>query len=78
MSNSDSYDFPEEVLSKLPKLAQKPGVYLMKDNEGKVIYVGKAINLKNRVKTYFSGGDGCYTMSCGCLRRHKKHNYDQL
>jgi excinuclease ABC subunit C len=30
-----------------------PGIYLMKDSEGKVIYIGKAKNLKNRVRTYF-------------------------
>jgi len=37
----------------------KPGVYLMKDRGGKVIYVGKAKNLKQRIKQYFSrGGDG--------------------
>ena len=36
----------EEELKKLPK---KPGVYLMKDKEDKIIYVGKAIKLKNRV-----------------------------
>ena len=30
-----------------------PGVYLMKDEEGNVLYVGKAKNLRNRVRTYF-------------------------
>ncbi|MEK0330469.1 MAG: excinuclease ABC subunit UvrC [Nitrosopumilus sp.] len=30
-----------------------PGIYLMKDSGGKIIYIGKAKNLKNRVKTYF-------------------------
>ncbi|KYO65276.1 excinuclease ABC subunit UvrC [Thermovenabulum gondwanense] len=38
---------------KVNKFPEKPGVYLMKDIEGKIIYVGKAINLKNRVKSYF-------------------------
>jgi excinuclease ABC subunit C len=35
------------------QLPQKPGVYLFKDSAGKIIYVGKAIKLKNRVKSYF-------------------------
>jgi len=40
----------EEELKKLPDL---PGVYLMKDDAGHIIYVGKAINLRNRVRQYF-------------------------
>ncbi len=40
----------EEELKKLPKL---PGVYIMKDKDDNIIYVGKAINLKNRVSSYF-------------------------
>ncbi len=35
------------------RLTTQPGVYLMKDAAGVVIYVGKAVNLKNRVKSYF-------------------------
>lgn len=37
----------------LATLPPKPGCYIMKDSGGKVIYVGKAINLKNRVRSYF-------------------------
>ena len=37
----------------LKTLPAKPGVYLFIDKEGKVIYVGKAANLSNRVKSYF-------------------------
>ncbi|KAB3529228.1 excinuclease ABC subunit UvrC [Alkaliphilus pronyensis] len=40
----------EEQLKLLPN---KPGVYIMKNEEGEVIYVGKAISLKNRVRQYF-------------------------
>ncbi len=40
----------EEELKKLP---QKPGVYIMHDKSDKIIYVGKAINLKRRVTSYF-------------------------
>ena len=40
----------EEELKKLPS---KPGVYIMHDKDDKIIYVGKAISLKNRVRQYF-------------------------
>ena len=40
----------EEELKKLP---HKPGVYIMHDKDDKIIYVGKAISLKNRVRQYF-------------------------
>ncbi|WP_317856340.1 excinuclease ABC subunit UvrC [Chakrabartyella piscis] len=43
------FDIPEE----LKKLPQTPGVYLMKNKKNEIIYVGKAINLKNRVRQYF-------------------------
>lgn len=38
---------------KLKNLPSSPGVYLMKDSQSTIIYVGKAKNLKNRVKSYF-------------------------
>lgn len=41
------------IQEKLHQLPTDPGVYLMKNDEGKVIYVGKAKNLKNRVTSYF-------------------------
>jgi excinuclease ABC subunit C len=40
----------QEILDKLPG---RPGVYLHKDAAGKVIYVGKAVNLRQRVRSYF-------------------------
>jgi excinuclease ABC subunit C len=42
-----------DLESKLKLLPDKPGVYLMKDNQGNVIYVGKASSLKQRVRSYF-------------------------
>jgi len=42
---------------KLDALQSRPGVYLLKDKHAKVIYVGKAKNLRARVRTYFRGGD---------------------
>jgi excinuclease ABC subunit C len=38
---------------RLTCLPVKPGVYLMKDNSGKIIYIGKALVLRNRVRSYF-------------------------
>lgn len=46
-------NLPQELAEKLTVLPDKPGVYLMKDGQGRIIYVGKAINLKNRVRSYF-------------------------
>lgn len=44
----------EEELKKLP---HKPGVYVMRDKEDTIIYVGKAVSLKNRVRQYFRKTD---------------------
>ena len=48
----------EELLEKANSLPLAPGVYLMQDGEGTVIYVGKAKKLKNRVSQYFQAGRG--------------------
>lgn len=45
----------KECLAKVKKLPNVPGVYIMKDREGKIIYVGKAKKLYNRVSQYFVG-----------------------
>ena len=42
-----------DIQDQLKKLPAEPGVYLMKDEHDKIIYVGKAISLKNRVRQYF-------------------------
>ena len=44
------------IQTQLKALPRRPGVYLFKDNEGKVIYVGKAASLYHRVRSYFSSG----------------------
>lgn len=43
-----------ELRQRLPVIPNKPGVYLFKDASGGFLYVGKAANLRNRVRTYFS------------------------
>jgi len=45
--------YPEQILAQLATLPNKTGCYLMKDGGGKVIYVGKAVNLRSRVRSYF-------------------------
>ena len=47
-----------ELQAKLADLPTNPGVYLHKDAAGKILYVGKAKNLRNRVRTYFQKGSG--------------------
>jgi len=42
-----------DIQEELKKLPDKPGVYIMKDENGEIIYVGKAVVLKNRVRQYF-------------------------
>ncbi len=42
-----------DLQTKLDNLPANPGVYLMKNDKGEIIYVGKAINLRNRVRSYF-------------------------
>lgn len=46
----------EHLQEKTRKLAKSPGCYLFKDKNGKVIYVGKAKTLRNRVRSYFQNG----------------------
>ena len=43
----------EKLLEKAKSLPKAPGVYLMKDDKGRVIYVGKSASLRDRVTSYF-------------------------
>ena len=45
----------EHIKNILKHITAEPGVYRMIDSQGKIIYVGKATNLKNRVRSYFTG-----------------------
>ena len=51
----DSIQYMNEIQEKLKLLPDDPGVYIMLDKDGNVIYVGKARVLKNRVRQYFHG-----------------------
>ena len=43
----------KDIESKIKTIPSKPGVYCYRDDKGEIIYVGKAINLRNRVRSYF-------------------------
>lgn len=47
---------PQSLKDKLSFLPTQPGIYIWKDAQGEIIYVGKALNLHNRIKSYISGG----------------------
>ena len=51
----------DAIREKLKSLPDKPGCYIMRDRRGRIIYVGKAVNLKRRVGSYFRA----YTMRRG-------------
>ncbi len=49
-----AYQASEKVQAILDNLPRKPGVYIMKDERGKIIYIGKAKKLRHRVRSYFT------------------------
>jgi len=51
-----SKDLNPDLENKLTQLPTKPGVYMFKDSSNRIIYVGKAKNLRNRVRSYFQEG----------------------
>ncbi len=57
MADIESAGAARALLDRLPTVPPRPGVYLLKDRHGKVIYVGKAASLRARVRTYLRGGD---------------------
>ena len=47
-----------EMRERLPSVPTRPGVYLFKDTSSKFLYVGKAANLRNRLRSYFASPYG--------------------
>ena len=64
--NEDSAESLKNAAREAPRL---PGVYLWKDEEGRIIYIGKAKSLRDRLGSYFSGGKDIKTAT---LIRHAK------
>lgn len=48
---------PEHLKAAIANLPQSPGVYIMRGHKKEIIYIGKATNLRSRVRSYFSGND---------------------
>ncbi|MDQ2807498.1 MAG: excinuclease ABC subunit UvrC [Chloroflexota bacterium] len=56
--NPDQFDRHSRFKQRLDTLPTTPGVYIMHDKTGAIIYVGKAVNLRNRVRSYFGSLSG--------------------
>lgn len=65
----DEIKFNPELLEKINNLPTKPGIYQYKNRAGKIIYVGKAKKLRNRVKSYFLNGK-VFDAKTKALRKH--------
>ena len=62
-------DVTPQLQATLAKLPTKPGVYLLKDDRGRVLYVGKAQSLRNRVRQYWQSSRGRRRRRCASSRR---------
>lgn len=71
MAKDTENPYIEALKAELTTFPTHPGVYIMKDEDGEVIYVGKAKNLRARVRSYFAGGDGRHSIKF-LLRRIAK------
>jgi excinuclease ABC subunit C len=60
--------FPQAILEKIPHLPESPGVYLWRDEDGTVLYVGKAKRLRSRVRNYV-GSDHLESVKTRALMR---------
>jgi excinuclease ABC subunit C len=53
MENDSSSSVPEPLPDQVARFPEEPGVYLMKNRDGLPLYIGKAVNLRSRVRSYF-------------------------
>ena len=67
-----------DLEDELKKLPAKPGVYIMHDNTDTIIYVGKAVSLKNRVRQYFQSSRNHSSkikkmvLECNLIKEHPR------
>src|SRR5258708_4512232 len=47
-----------EIVDRIREWPTQPGIYLMRDGAGRILYVGKAKNLRNRIRSYFQNSEG--------------------
>ncbi len=64
-----------DIQDELKRLPDRPGVYIMKDSGGRVIYVGKAASLKNRVRQYFQASADQNEKTKALVARTKEFEY---
>ncbi|MGL5345918.1 MAG: excinuclease ABC subunit UvrC [Peptostreptococcaceae bacterium] len=64
-----------DIQGQLKKLPAEPGVYLMKDKYDNIIYVGKAISLKNRVRQYFQSSKNHSSKVVSMVKNIEKFEY---
>ena len=66
-------DATEDLMEKVRHLPRTSGVYIFKDIFGRVIYIGKAVNLRRRVSSYFmpSGKDKAYNPKIASLKKSR-------
>jgi len=62
-------DRPDLLKERLRQAPDGPGVYVMRDDKTKVIYVGKAMNLRNRLRSYFSAGGPPHPRTAQMVRK---------
>jgi len=66
---------PKQIKIKNKKLPVTPGVYLMKDRAGKILYIGKALNLKRRLESHFTRPHGAHIERM--LREVRRIDYEE-
>jgi excinuclease ABC subunit C len=64
-----------DVKKRLQKTPASPGIYIMKDSKGKVIYVGKAKHLKNRLRSYFQDSTSLDARKTKMVKEIKSFDY---